>query len=419
MIADVLTFKSIHCLFPIFIVPLNGTSRTMIDYNQLKSQFLLQPDITYLNFASFGACPRPVFKDYQDWQLLLEREPAQFIAVDSLARLKTSREALASYVRCDADDLVYITNPTYAINIIAKGLDLQEGDEILSTDLEYGALDRTWNYYFKQKKATYVRQPISLPVVSKEAIIEQFWKGYSPRTKAIFISHITSSTAMRLPVEEICEMAKAKGLLTIVDGAHVPGHIPLDLSKLQADIYTGACHKWMMTPKGNTFLYVKKEFQDRFDPVIVSWGYESAAPSHSRFLDYHQMQGTRDFSAFLTTPAAIAFMKEHNWEQVAQRCRQLVQANYQRFCDLLGSAPLCPISDDFLGQMCSIPIRTQHPQQLQRLLFEHYKIEVPVMVHGPHIFLRYSIQAFNDQADLDKLYGALDEILAEGKLLMK
>ena len=391
----------------------------MPDYNFLKSQFLLRPDITYLNFASFGACPRPVFKDYQDWQLLLEAEPVQYIADEGPARLKTSREALAAYVNCDADDLVYVTNPTYGINIIAKGLALQEGDEILSTDLEYGALDRTWNYYCRQKKAKYVRQPISLPVVSKEAIIEQFWKGYSSKTKAIFISHITSSTALRLPVEEICEMAKAKGLLTIVDGAHVPGHIPLNLAKLKADIYTGACHKWMMTPKGNTFLYVKKEFQDRFDPVIVSWGYEAAMPSHSRFLDYHQMQGTRDFSAFLTTRAAIGFMKEHNWEEVATRCRELVQANYQRFCDLIGSAPVCPISDDFLGQMCSIPIRTPHPQQLHHHFFEHYKIEVPVMVHGPHVFLRYSIQAFNDQGDLDRLYEAVTEILAEGKLMLK
>ena len=147
----------------------------MIDYQQLKSQFLLRPDITYLNFGSFGACPKPVFKDYQDWQLLLESEPVQFIADLGPSRLKTSREALAGYINCNADDVVYVTNPTYAINIIAKSLDLKEGDEILSTDLEYGALDRTWNYYCRQKKAKYVRQPISLPVTSKDAIIEQFW----------------------------------------------------------------------------------------------------------------------------------------------------------------------------------------------------------------------------------------------------
>jgi len=385
----------------------------MIDYPKLKSLFLLNPGITYLNFGSFGACPRPIFSDYQQWQLLLESEPCQFIAVNGVAYLKASRQALASFINCDADDVVYVTNPTYAINIVAKSLQLNEGDEILSTNIEYGALDRTWNYYCRKSKAKYVRQQIELPAVSKEAIIEQFWKGYSDKTKAIFISQITSSTALRLPVKEICEMAKERGLLTIVDGAHVPGHIPLDLSELNADIYTGACHKWMMTAKGCSFLYVKNEIQHLFDPVIISWGYESAAPSDSPFLDYHQMQGTRDFSAFLTVPKAIEFIKENNWEDVAVRCREMARANYVRFCELLGSSPLCPLNDDFLGQMCSVPIRTEQPEKLQRYLFENYRIEVPVMRQGTDVYLRYSVQAFNTQNDLDKLYEALQEIISK------
>jgi len=389
----------------------------MLDHSHLKSLFLLNPDITYLNFGSFGACPKPIFADYQAWQLLLESEPVQYIAVNGVEYLKKSREALGAFINCDADDVVFTTNPTYAINIIAKSLKLTEGDEILSTNLEYGALDRTWNYYCNKSKAKYIRQPISLPVVSKEAIIEQFWKGYTPRTKAIFISQITSSTALRLPVEEICAMAKEKGLLTIVDGAHVPGHIPLDLSVLQADIYTGACHKWMMAPKGCSFLYIKRELQGQFDPVIISWGYEAAVPSHSRFLDYHQMQGTRDFSAFLTVPKTIEFMKGHNWPQVAASCRELVRNNYQRFCALLGTNPICPVSGDFLVQMCSIPINTPQPEKLQRHLFTQYKIEVPVMRLEQQTFLRFSINAFNSQSDLDKLYSALQEIIAQKELI--
>ncbi len=384
---------------------------------KLKSQFLINPEITFLNFGSFGACPKPIFEDYQKWQLLLESEPVQFIAFDGIEYLKTSREALGAFINCNADDLVYVNNPTYAINIIAKSLKLNEGDEILSTNLEYGALDRTWNYYCTKSKAKFVRQPIEIPVLSKETFIEQFWKGYTKNTKAIFISQITSTTAMKLPVKEICEMAKEKGLLTIVDGAHVPGHAPLNLAELKADIYTGACHKWMMTPKGCSFLYVKKELQNLFDPLIISWGYESAAPSNSQFLDYHQMQGTRDFSAFLTVPKAIEFMKQNNWEQVSADCRTLARNNYKRFCDLLGSVPNCPIDDNFLGQMCSIPINTTEPEKLQRHLFEKYKIEVPVMRHDQYVFLRYSIQVFNSQNDLDKLYNALKEIISKGDLL--
>jgi isopenicillin-N epimerase len=390
----------------------------MTNIDSYREYFLLNPSITFLNFGSFGATPKPIMEELHKWQAEMEYEPVQFIAVRSLGYLKKSREALASFIHCNADDLVYTPNPSYAINIIAKSLKLNQGDEILSTDLEYGAMDRTWNYYCKKQGAKYVRQPISLPVLSKEKFIEDFWKGYSKNTKAIFISHITSTTALKLPVKEICEEAKKRGLLTIVDGAHVPGHIPLDLRELHADIYTGACHKWMMTPKGSSFLYVKKEFQNQFDPLVVSWGYESVAPSPSKFLDYHEMQGTRDFTAFLTIPRSIQFMQENNWLEVAKNCATLAQSNYKRFCDLMNTLPLCPINNDFLGQMCSIPIKTNQPEKLKSLLYDQYKIEIPVMVHGKHTFLRYSIQAFNDQSDLDKLYAALQEIKNTTELLL-
>lgn len=377
----------------------------------LKLHFMLNPEITFLNFGSFGATPKPIFEDLLRWQRELEYEPVQFIAVNGVKYLQQSREALAKYIHCNADDLVYVTNPSYAINIVAKSLDLKPGDEILSTDLEYGALDKTWNYYCDKYGAKYVRQHITLPLTNKEKFVEDFFKGYSKKTKAIFISQITSSTALIFPVKEICDKAKQLGLLTIVDGAHVPGHIPLNITEMDPDVYTGACHKWMMTPKGSSFLYVKKDKQSLFDPLIVSWGYKAMFPSHSTFLDYHQMQGTRDFSAFLTIPKALEFMRENNWEKVAADCRKLVRDNAPRFCELLGSKPLCPLTDEFLGQMFSIPINTTEPEKLQRHLFERYNIEIPVMRHGNNVYLRYSINAYNSQEDLDKLYTALNGIL--------
>jgi isopenicillin-N epimerase len=389
-----------------------------MENKSLKSQFLLKPGITFLNFGSFGACPKPIFEDYQKWQLELEAEPVQFITVTGLANLKKSREALGQYINCRADDIVFMPNPSHAINLIAKSFPLQSGDEVLSTNLEYGALDRTWNFYCKKAGAKYVRQPITIPLVSKEKFIEDFFKGLTNKTKAIFISQITSATALIFPVKEICAIAKAKGLFTIVDGAHVPGHIPLDLSTIEADVYTGACHKWMCAPKGCSFLYVKKEHQHLFDPLVVSWGYESAAPSHSQFLDYHQTQGTRDFSAFLTIPKTIQFLQENNWPKVAADCREIAHGNYQRFCDLFGSQPLAPISDEFLGQICSIPIKTLQVEKLKQLLYEKYKIEIPVMKQDEHVFIRYSIQVFNSQEDLDKLYDALVEIMAQTDLII-
>ncbi len=383
----------------------------------LKSQFLLRDDITFLNFGSFGACPKPVFQQYQAFQLELEQEPVQFITVNGLQYLKTSREALGKYLNCNSEDLVYVTNPSYAVNIIAKSINLKEGDEVLTTNLEYGACDKTWNYYCKKVAAKYIRQPINFPLTTKEQFVEDFFKGLSSKTKLVFISHITSTTGLRLPVEEILAKAKALGLLTFVDGAHAPGQIDVNLSTLQADIYTGACHKWMMTPKGSSFLYVKKELQHLFDPLIVSWGYEENLQSETQFLDYHQLQGTRDYSAFLTIPKAIEFMESNDWKTVTFNCRTLVQANAERFCKFLNSTSLAPISDEFLVQLYSIPLKTAEPQKLQRLLFEKYKIEIPVMQLDEKIFLRYSIQAFNSQENLDVLYNALIDIKATTHLI--
>jgi isopenicillin-N epimerase len=379
--------------------------------NHLKSHFLLDSEITYLNFGSFGACPKPIFDDYIQWQYLLEREPVQFIAFDGIKYLQQSRVALAEYINCDADDLVLVTNPSYAVNTIAKSIKLNPGDEILTTSIEYGACDKTWKYYCQKSGAIYRQHIIEFPIQSSDEFIEGLLKQVNGRTKLIFISHITSSTGLILPVEKICEEARQMGIPIFIDGAHVPGHIPLDLKKLDPDYYTGACHKWMMTPKGCSFLYVKKEIQNHVDPLVISWGYDSAMPSHSRFLDYHQMNGTRDFSAMLTIPKSIQFMKEHNWSMIAQQCRTLVQENAARFCTLLQAEPLCPKNDEFIGQMYSIRLPHPEPEKFQRLLFEKYKIEIPMTRLTEETFIRYSINAFNTQDDLDRLYFALDQEL--------
>jgi isopenicillin-N epimerase len=380
---------------------------------QLKDQFLLRDDITYLNYGSFGACPKPVFKRYQEFQLELEQEPVQFITVTGPKYLKESRTALGNYLNADADDLIFVTNPSFAVNIIAKSFSLKPGDEVLSTNIEYGACDRTWNYYCKKSGAVYKRQPIRFPLESKEDFIQQFSEGINANTKLIFISHITSSTGLRLPIEEICVLAKQKGILIFIDGAHAPGQTPVDIKALDVDMYTGACHKWMMTPKGSSFLYVKKELQHLFDPLVISWGYEALFPSHSQFLDYHQMNGTRDFSAFLTVPHAIDFMQENNWKKVSADCRKLVIDNAPELCNLLNTKPISPLTEDFILQLFSAPIKTSEPEKLKQHLYENYKIEIPVMLQNDKVYLRYSINAMNTQADLDKLFESIQKIKAK------
>ena len=383
----------------------------------LKSQFLLRDDITYLNFGSFGACVKPVFEKYQQYQLELEQEPVLFITGTGPKYLQQSREALGQYLHADKDDLVYVTNPSFAVNTVARSMKLKAGDEVLTTNLEYGACDMTWNYYCEQTGAHYVRQPITLPLSSKEQFVQELFKGVSPKTRLVFISHITSSTALRLPVEEVIAKAKTLGIPVFVDGAHAPGQTPLNLTKLDVDYYTGACHKWMLTPKGSSFLYVKKEKQAAIDPLVISWGYKAAIPSTSTFLDYHQFNGTRDFSAFLTIPTAIGFMEENKWEQVSASCRQLVKDNAAKFFDITGGQALAPLTDDFILQLLSTEIKTSEPDKLHDLLFEKYKIQVPVMRHGDKVYLRYSINAFNNQEDLDKLATALMDIKSTSNLI--
>ena len=383
----------------------------------MKSQFLLDPEITYLNHGSFGACPLPIFKDYQRWQRELELEPVQFIQNNASEYLRTAKDALAKYINCSPLDFFFTVNPTYAVNTIMRNLDLKPGDEILSTNHEYGAMDRTWNFYFKKTGVKYIRQEIALPVTSKEQILQQFWEGYNQRTKVVFINHISSATALIFPVKEVCERARELGLITIIDGAHVPGHIELDIDALNPDFYTGTLHKWMLAPKGCSFLYVKKEFQSQIDPLIVSWGYESDTPGESTFLDYHEYQGTRDISAFLTTPAAIKFLDDNDWKSKSESCKEMVRLNYERFCQLVATAPICPVTSEFLGQMCSIRIITQWPSELKKLLFTKYKIEIPVMTLNDAVYLRISIQAYNSQNDIDKLYDAVADIISTTDLI--
>jgi isopenicillin-N epimerase len=384
----------------------------------MKSHYLLAPEITYLNNGSFGACPKSVFENYQFWQLELEKEPTQFITKRVAGYLQESKMALAKYVVCNVSDFFFVQNPTFAVNTIMRSLNLKKGDEVLSTNHEYGAMDRTWRFYENKMGIKYVRQPISLPIVSKEQIVTEFFAGYNANTKVIFLNHISSATALLFPVKEIVARAKELGLITIVDGAHVPGHIDLNVQELDPDFYTGTVHKWMGAPKGCSFLYVKKEFQSILEPLVVSWGYNGGAMFENSFLDCHQLQGTRDISAFLTVPKAIAFMNENNWSEKIQVCNQLILDNYEQFCDLLGSKPICPVTSEFLGQMCSIPIQTNNVAELKVLLYEKYKIEIPVMTIDNQVFLRISVQVYNSQEDLDVLRLAILDILKTTDLLV-
>jgi isopenicillin-N epimerase len=397
----------------------------------LRSLFLLDRTITYLNHGSFGACPGPVFEAYQRWQIELERQPVSLLdrRVDGL--LAESRSRLSAYLGVSGDDLVYFPNPTTAVNMVARSLAsssagfLRPGDEILGTDHEYGAMDRTWRFICRQTGARYVRQPISLPLRRRDELIEQLWAGVSPRTRVIFISHITSPTGLIFPAAEICQRARRAGLLSIIDGAHAPGQIDLNLSEVGPDFYTGACHKWLCAPKGSAFLYARPEVQGWLEPLVVSWGWNrdqtsggqtlevSETSRVSRFVEEHEWQGTRDISAFLSVPAAIDFQAEHGWPQVRTECHALLREARRQIEKLTGLPGICPDSPEWYAQMATFPLPPCDANVLQRRLYGEHRIEAPIIEWKGRQFVRVSIQGYNRREDVETLLSALGRLLPQ------
>ncbi len=375
----------------------------------LKDYFLLDPNVVFLNHGSFGATPRPVFEAYRDWQLRLERQPVLFLGRELDGLLGEARQALGAYLNAAADDLVFIPNATHGANIIARSLELAPGDEILASDHEYGACDYTWDFVCRKTGAVYVRQPIPLPVCDEDEIVERLWQGVTPRTKAIYLSHITSPTALRLPVEKVCERARDRGIVTVIDAAHSPGQVPLDLQALGADVVFGNCHKWMLAPKGAAFLYVRRELQPQIEPLVVSWGYRPTpeTTTGSRFVDILQWTGTKDPAAALAVPAAIRFMADHHWEAVQRESHDLLRQAIQRICDLTGMPPLYPLDSDFYSQMGIAPLPTCDLTVSKRRLYDEFRIEVPLIQWQDRQFVRISVQGYNTQADVDALCSAL------------
>lgn len=385
--------------------------------SRLLSEFILDPDWVYLNHGSFGACPKPVFDAYQYWQRELERQPTEFLGRRIKELLEDSRKSLAVFLNTRPQDVVFFPNPTTAVNMVVRNLNLNPGDEILTTDHEYGAMLRTWRYTCVQTGAKLVIHPVALPVNKPEEFVSHLWRGVSEKTRVIFLSHITSPTALIFPVGEICQMARDAGILTLIDGAHAPGQIPINLHILDADLYTGALHKWLCAPKGASFLFARPEIQAWLDPLVVSWGYEAEKPSSSQYLDYHEWQGTRDMAAFLSVPMAISFQKEYGWEHVREYCHDLVRIFRIEMTKLTGLPSIAPDEQEinlnyrWYGQMGTVRLPPIDPQSLHDCLAREYRIEVPVFAWNGESYLRISVQAYNMIEDIHKLINALRTLL--------
>ena len=338
--------------------------------------FLLDPDLTFLNHGSYGACPAPVFEAYQAWQRELERNPVQFLARRFEGLLGEARAALAAFVGARAEDLVFVPNATSGLNAVIRSLRLEPGDEVLTTRHEYGAVAA--NVGVRRREARPRRAGRARCVRSGRA-----------RTSSRS-SHITSPTALVLPVAEVCAAARAAGVLSIVDGAHAPGQLPLDLEALGADIYAGNCHKWLCAPKGAGFLWARPEHQHWIAPLVISWGYGA----ETSFAERHGWQGTRDPAAYLAVPAAIEAHATFDLE----RCRRIAASFHDRLPPVGGHAGAADVGDRAAAG---------DAEELQCRLFDEHGIEVPVKEwEGGPPLLRVSIAPYNEPADVERLLDA-------------
>ncbi len=379
----------------------------------MKEHFLLDPKVTFLNHGSFGATPRPVFDEYQRWQRKLEQQPVHFMEYELATGLKNVREHLGEFLGVSAETLLLIPNATYGVNLFAHSCQLAAGDEILTTNHEYGACEGAMTIAAQRQGAQLVYADITLPTTTDEAIVEQFFAKVSPRTKVVYLSHISSFTALTFPVKQICARARELGLTTIIDGAHAPNQLPLNLAEIGADFYTGNLHKWVCAPKGSAFFYAREARQAQIEPLIVSWDWTDnpLLDSGSAYLNRIQWSGTNDPAAYFAVPAALDFLAQHNWPSVRERCHELVRDWLEFMAGLTGLPSEYGQAQHYQQMAVAALPRQSDLRAFKDRLNREFKIEIPCLEWNGRQFIRLSVQGYNDSADIDCLKSALTQLL--------
>ena len=384
----------------------------------MKQHWTLDPAITFLNHGSFGATPRAVLEKQSEYRAQMEREPVRFFVRELEPMLDDARRTLAEFLGADEAGLAFVPNATAGVNAVLRSLDLDKFDELLVSTHEYNACRNALDYVAGLAGAKVVVFEIPFPIASADEVVERVLEKVTDRTRLLLIDHITSQTALIFPIERIVRELQARGVDTLVDGAHAPGMLPLDLRSIGAAYYAGNLHKWVCAPKGAGFLYVRENRHLGLHPVSISHGANSPRTDRSRFLVEFDWTGTFDPSAWLAVPDALFFvgsLVEGGWPEVMRRNRELALRARDVLCSSLGIDH--PAPDDMLGAMAAVPLpdgtQTAAPPLYgdpvqDALLFEH-GIEVPFVPwpHPPRRVLRVSAQLYNTAQDYEKLAAAL------------
>jgi isopenicillin-N epimerase len=379
----------------------------------------LDPAVVFLNHGSFGACPTAVLERQQELRARMEREPVLFLHRELEPLLDAARAALGAFVGANPDDLAFVHNATTGVNTVLRALDLRPADEIVVTDQEYNATRNAVDAAATRAGARTVVVTVPFPLRSTDGFEHTMLAAITPRTRLVVVDHVTSQTGLIVPVERIVRALRERGVETLVDGAHAPGMLPLDLDTLGAAYYTGNCHKWICAPKGSAFLHVRRDLQAGIRPLVTSHGANSPRTDRTRFRIEMDWTGTGDPTAWLCVPTAIAFMQglcTGGWPEVRSRNRELVLHGRALLCRLLRIEPPC--SETMIGSLASVPLPPaaldtfQPPlwiDDLQRRLWERERIEVPVMFWPapPSRLLRISAQLYNDEHQYETLARAV------------
>ena len=378
---------------------------TIVYGASLRGEWLIEPGTVFLNHGASGAMPRAVLAAQDEVRRRIEANPPRFLGRLYSARIRAAASDLSAYVKAEADDLVFVDNATSGVNAVLRSLNFRPGDEIVVTTLGYNAVRNAVRYIASRSGAAIVEVPIPLPVTNEDEIIARVAARLSARTRLAIFDHIASHSAILMPVERLVRLAQASGAEVLVDGAHAPGQIPLDLPAIGADYYVGNCHKWLMAPRGCGFLWAKQERQGDLHPLAISHGYGKG------FTAEFDWTGTRDPSAFLTVPAGIAFHENLGGEQLMARNHELVCTMAHSLADEWGAVPAAP--DSMFASMATIrlpiagPATQDRAYEIQRLLYDGHKIEVPVNCMEGAFWMRIAAQAYNEPEDYELLRSAL------------
>ncbi|MFT4538925.1 MAG: isopenicillin-N epimerase [Planctomycetota bacterium] len=389
----------------------------------LQEHWTLDPDVTFLNHGSFGACPRSVLDEQQDLRAQLERQPVDFFVRQFTDKLDHARVELATFLGADPDGLAFVPNATTGVNSVLGSIEFTAGDEVIVTDHAYNACSNALNHIAKRCGVVVRLAKLPFPLDDPEQVVSAILAQVRPKTRLALIDHITSATALVLPLERIVSELAAHDVDVLVDGAHAPGMIPLDLNQLGAAYYAGNCHKWICAPKGAGFLWAREDKREATRPSVISHGANSSTEVNSRFRNEFDWIGTIDPTAWLCVPTAIEFMRNllpGGWPEVMRRNRDQALAAREMLCRQT-EQPI-PAPDEMIGSIATLWLPDGEPSlsvplyedPLQRRLWDNWKIEVPIgcWPAAPKRFLRISAQLYNTAEDYERLGHALGIELA-------